>query len=81
MPKQIEFGGGRIDNFRKGWAMEVGSATVHYWTRISILEVRSRCGLVAAAEWTDRDGKRHPRMHVGEGYRRCKRCEHYGEIL
>lgn len=70
------FGGGRIEHFRKGWAADIWAhGKVHYWTRISVVEVRSRCGLVRSAEWTDCNGKRHPRMHGGGDFPRCKRCD------
>lgn len=71
-----KFGGGQIDHFLKGWASDIWAhGKVHYWTRTSIVEVRSRCGLVRSAEWTSPDGRKHPRMHGGGDFDHCKRCE------
>lgn len=72
-----QFGGGAIEYFRKGWAMDIWGATgrVHYWTRTNIMTVVSRCGIVKIAEWTGPDGRRHPRLHGGGDFPRCKRCE------
>lgn len=71
-----QFGGGQIENFRKGWAMNIwgGSGRVHYWTRISIEHVKSTCGLVETAHWTDCNGKKHSRLHGGGDFHKCKRC-------
>jgi len=70
------FGGGRIEHFRKGWAMAVWARgqKAHYWRRISIETIRSNCGLEVSATWTDCNGKVHPRMHGGGNFPRCKRC-------
>jgi hypothetical protein len=69
------FGGGQIENFRMGWAMNIWSGSrVHFWKRISIEHVRSVCGLVEEAHWTDCHGKKHPRLHGGGDFPKCRRC-------
>lgn len=72
-----KFGGGQIENFRMGWAMNIwtGNGKVHYWTRISIEHVRSACGLVEEAHWTDCHGGTHSRLHGGGDFTKCKRCK------
>jgi hypothetical protein len=68
--------GGRIDNFRKGWAKDIWSGDVaHFWFRWSIVEVLSKCGLKRPAEWMAPDGTRTPRMYGPGNLPRCKRCE------
>lgn len=70
------FSGGPIEHFRKGWAKHIWRGDkAHYWTRTSLLEVQSRCGIVITAEWTGPDGRRHPRLHGPGNFPRCKRCE------
>lgn len=70
------FGGGRIDNFRIGWAMYIwGRRKVHYWNRFSLAVVKSRCGIIKPALWTTPSGEMHSTLYGGGDFGRCKRCQ------
>lgn len=71
-----QFSGGRIDNFRIGWAMYIwGSRKVHYWNRFSLAVVKSRCGVIKPALWTTPSGEMHSTLHGGGDFPKCRRCQ------
>lgn len=69
--------GERIDNFRKGWAIYIwgsGDKKVHYWTRRSIEDVESSCGLTRRALFNAPNGERQSTMHYGGDFPLCRKC-------
>lgn len=69
-------GGHRIDNFRKGWALYIWTfGKGHYWTRRSIEEVSSSCGLTRKALWNAPNGERQSTMHGVGQFPLCGKCK------